>query len=159
MQQRRAPPQTTARRPDRRSANAHRQYQRCRRKAAYLTAPSHEREVALLAARGLSPCGPSKVGDQRAHGRVARGGACSAERKLDQQQKSVQHQERCQHAEPCPEEQESARRGDDAYRPEHNRDLIQRLGEVEVRVLPGGPVAPLLIGLRLLEEFRFTLAR
>lgn len=53
----------------------------------------------------------------------------------------VEHQECADCGEDAAELHERARGGDDADRLQHDRDLEQRLGEVEIRVALGGMVA------------------
>ena len=60
---------------------------------------------------------------------------------MDEQEIAVDHQQRGGDRENAAQFHEGSRGGDDADRPQHDRNLEQRLSEVEIGVALGGLVA------------------
>src|SRR3984893_14825942 len=84
--------------------------------------------------------------------------SASFERQMHQQKIAVDHQQRGDDGNSTAQSNKRTRGRDDAHRPQHDRDLEQRLGKVEIWVALGGVIALGLQFLGLREQLLLTLA-
>src|SRR6266852_685395 len=102
--------------------------------------------------------GPTRATHRPPTAPSAKATQCSAAMKLHQQKKAVHRQQRRHHGEQRAQPQQRARGGDNAHRAQHDRDLEQRAGVIEIEITPLRVVALRLELARLGEQFLLAAA-